>query len=199
MSEGRIDWSAIHRRLEEIGEKMEKGFAPGPEEKKQILRARAGLLARRFGTQQSRDMIEIVEFMLANEHYGIESSYVREVFPLREYTPLPCTPSFVLGLVNVRGHVISVIDIKKFFELPERGISDLNKVIIIQDRDMEFGILADSVSGVRKIDFKDIQPSLPTLKGIRVEYLRGITTERLVVLDAKKLLSDGNIVVCEEA
>lgn len=199
MSEGHIDWSAIRLRLAAINAEMAKGFSPGPEERKRILKARADLLARRSDMEKDGNCIEVVEFLLANEHYGVESGYVREVYPLREYTPLPCTPKFVLGLINVRGLVVSVIDIGKFFDLPAKGITDLNQVIIIQDRAMRFGILADSISGIREISVQDLQPSLPTLKGIREEYLRGITPERLVVLDARKLLSDGKIVVHEEA
>ncbi len=199
MSDGQIDWGVIHRRLDAINAAITRGISPSPEDRKRILRARADLLARQPGEEQVGDSIEIVEFMLADERYGIESEYVREVYPLKDYTPLPCTPSFVLGLVNVRGRIISVIDIKKFFELPEKGITDLNKVIIVNDYDMEFGILADSILGVRSIDVRGIQPSLPTLKGIREAFLRGITIERMVVLDAKKLLSDKSIVVHEEA
>jgi len=123
---------------------------------------------------------------------------VREVYPLKELTPLPCTPPFVAGIVNVRGQVISVIDIKKFFDLPERGLTDLNKVIILSDGVMEFGILADAVVDVRNIPLEKIQSGLPTLTGIREDYLRGVTAERLVILDAEKLLTDGNIVVHEE-
>jgi len=199
MSDGHIDWRAINRRLEAINAAIERGFSPSPEERKRILKARADLLARPHGAVQVGEVIEIVEFMLADERYGIESGYVREVYPLKDYTPLPCTPPFVLGLLNVRGRIISVIDIKKFFDMPRKRISDLNKVIIIHDYNMEFGILADSILGVQEIAVRDIQPPLPTLTGIREEYLRGVTGERTVILDARKLLADKKIIVHEEA
>jgi len=199
MSDGQIDWSAIHRRIEAINTSITKGFSPSPEDRKRILRARADFLARQPGREQAGDTLEVVEFILANERYGIESGYVREVYPLKDYTPLPCTPPFVIGLLNVRGRIISVIDIKKFFDMPGKGISDLNKVIIIHDYNMEFGILADSILGVQEIAVRDIQPPLPTLTGIREEYLRGVTGERTVILDARKLLTDKKIIVHEEA
>ncbi|MGA2732443.1 MAG: chemotaxis protein CheW [Syntrophobacteraceae bacterium] len=199
MSDGQIDWSAIHRRIEAINTSITKGFSPSPEDRKRILRARADFLARQPGREQAGDTLEVVEFILANERYGIESGYVREVYPLKDYTPLPCTPPFVIGLLNVRGRIISVIDIKKFFDMPGKGISDLNKVIIIHDYNMEFGILADSILGVQEIAVRDIQPPLPTLTGIREEYLRGVTGERTVILDARKLLADKKIIVHEEA
>ena len=198
MSGERIDWNRVHERIAETNAAIDKGFAPGPEKLKEILRARADELAR-DPRREDAEHVEIVEFMLANERYGLESCYVREVYPLRDYTPLPCTPPFVLGLINVRGRIISVIDIGKFFDMPEKGIGELNNVLIVRDSKMEFGILADSIVGVRKIAVERIQPSLPTLGGIRGEFLRGVTGEPLAVLDASKLLADRNIIVHEEA
>jgi len=198
MSDGPVDWGAIHRRIEAINAAIIRGFAPSLDERKRILRARAELLARQPGEEQVGETLEVVEFMLADERYGIESNFVREVYPLKDYTPLPCTPPFVLGLLNVRGRIISVIDIRKFFDMPGKGMSDLNKVIIIRDHNMEFGILADSIIGVRDIALGDIEPPLPTLAGIREEYLRGLTGEVTVVLDAKKLLADKKIIVHEK-
>ena len=135
---------------------------------------------------------------MAYERYGIESTYVSEVYPLKDLTPLPCTPAFVLGIINVRGQIISVLDLKKFFDLPEKGLTDLNKVIILRNEEMEFGILADVILGVVNVPLSYLQPTLPTLTGIREEYLKGITGERLVILDAGKLLSSRKIVVHEE-
>jgi purine-binding chemotaxis protein CheW len=199
MGDRHIDWSVIHSRLEAVNAAITRGSSPSPEERRRILKARADLLARQPGKGQDRETIEVVEFMLANERYGIESSYVREVYPLRDYTPLPCTPSFVLGLLNLRAQIISVIDIKKFFDMPDKGISDLNKVIIVSDGKMIFGILADVILDVRGIAIEDIQSSIPTLTGIREQFLRGVTGERTVILDAAKLLADKYIVVYEEA
>lgn len=163
-----------------------------------ILLARARLLAQEPEQEETAEQIEVVTFLLAHETYGIETAFVREVYPLKDLTPLPCTPAFVAGIVNVRGQVMSVVDIKKFFELPEQGLTDLNKVVILSDGIMEFGILADAIVGVRNIPLRGIQPALPTLTGVREDYLRGVTAERLVILDAAKLLTDSNIVVHEE-
>lgn len=198
MSSGKVDWNAVHQRLEAISAAIEKGLSPGPGDRERILKARAEVLARETEETKDKDSFEIVEFLLANENYGIESRYIREVYPIRDYTPLPCTPSFVLGLINVRGQIMSVINIKKFFDMPDKGISDLNKVIIIHADMMEFGILADEILGVRNVALSDIQPPPPALTGIREECLRGITREQTVILDAKRLLEDGKIVVFEE-
>ena len=177
----------------------EKGWTPAPEEKKKIFKMRAKALSQETRDKETaEEYIEIVEFMLAYEKYGIETSYVREVYPLKELTPLPGTPPFILGIINVRGEILSLIDIKKFFDLPEKGLGDLNKIIILHNEKMEFGILSDVILGVRNILLSELQQSIPTLTGIREEYLKGVTKERVVILDAEKLLSDKAIIVHEE-
>lgn len=194
----KTDWEGIHRRLASTQAAIEAGFVPAPGERRRILRERAQQLAREPQKEEAaEEQLEIVEFLLAYERYGIASSSIGEIHPLKEITPLPCTPPFVLGIMNVRGKILSVIDIRKFFELPEKGLTDLNKVIIVRDEAMEFGILADAVLGVRQLKTGDLQPSLPTLTDLRADYLRGVTEERLVVLDAGKILADPRIVVHE--
>ena len=191
------DWQEVRKRIGAAAELLNGGITP--EKEKQILRARAQSLALETGQEETAvERLEILEFLLAYETYGIEISYVCETLPLKDITPAPCTPPFVLGLINVRGRIVSVIDIKKFFDLPEKGLTDLNKVIIVHDGEMEFGILADVICGVRTFTLAELQPSLPTLTGIREQYLKGVTKERLVVLDGKKLLSDRKIIVHEE-
>jgi purine-binding chemotaxis protein CheW len=197
--EQRWDWEKIHERLAMINRRLEEHWSPGPEETRRILRTRAEDLARGNDGEASGDCFEVVEFLLGNEHYGLETSYVEDVFPFSDYTPLPGTPPFVFGLVNVRRRIVSVIDIKKFFGLPEKGITDLNKVVIIHNPVMRFGILADDVLAVRNIAADELGPPLPTLTGIRERYLKGVTAERLVVLDAPKLLADDSVIVYEEA
>ena len=136
-----------------------------------------------------------MEFKLAHERYALELMHICEVYPLKELTPLPGTPDFVLGIINVRGRILSIIDIKRFFDLPGKGLTDLNQVIILQSEEMEFGILADEIVGTRSIPASSIQTSLPTLTGIRAEYLKGVTGDRVVILDGEKILSDEKMVV----
>jgi Chemotaxis signal transduction protein len=195
-----IDWQAIHKKLAAAAATLELGMVLPPAETGKILKARARALARETERDDvNGESVEILEFSLAYENYGVESSFVREVYPLKSFTQLPGTPPFVLGIVNVRGQVYSVVDLKKFFDLPDKGLSDLNKVIIIHNPVLEFGILADAIAGIRSIRISEIQSSLPTLTGIRQDYLRGVTRERLVVLDAAKLLADKTLVVHETA
>lgn len=194
-----IDWREVHRRLEMARADAERVWAPDAGETQRVLKARAQELAREPEKAQAADaQLEVLEFILAQEKYAVESRHVREVYPLENLTPLPCTPPFVLGIINLRSEIVSVLDIKKFFDLPEKGLTDLNKVIVLQSGPMLFGILADIIVGVRRIQATEIQPSLPTLSGIRERYLRGITSDRTVLLDAGKLLADEQIIVQEQ-
>ncbi|HEX9079577.1 MAG TPA: chemotaxis protein CheW [Desulfuromonadaceae bacterium] len=167
-------------------------------EERGILKKRARALACPHRGDDAGEALECLEFLLSNETYAIEMRWVAETLPLRDITPVPCTPAFVAGIVNVRGRIVSVIDVRTFFDLPHRGLSDLNKVIIVQDAGMVFGILADAVLGLRTVPLVELQMSIPTLTGVREEYLRGVTRDRTTILDGRRLLADRNLVVQEE-
>src|SRR3990170_7439035 len=154
-----IDWNQVHHRIETAQVAIERGLTPTLEEQKKILKARAKALAQEpKGKEVAQENIEVVEFLLAYEKYGIETSYVREVYPLKELTPLPCTPPFVLGIVNVRGRILPVLDLKMFFDLPAEGLTDLHRVILLEGDDLVLGLLADATVGVRTIPADALQP-----------------------------------------
>jgi purine-binding chemotaxis protein CheW len=123
----------------------------------------------------------------------VESRAVIEVQPLRDMTPLPGTPAFVRGIVNLRGRVLAVYDLKSYFDLPDHGITDLHRIVVVAGRDFELGLLADVVVGVRRLARADIAP--PPLSAIAAEYLLGVGEGRLVVLDLERILADPRILV----
>ena len=165
----------------------------------EILKARARVLARPMKQADAAEQtMEVVVFELAREMYAIEHAWVREVIRLEELTPLPCTPAFVRGIINVRGQILPVIDVKKFFDLPDEGITDLHRVIIVHAHGIEVGILADTVTSVRSIALSTVQASLPTLSGIRAAYLKGVSDDHVVILDVSRILSDPKLIVNEE-
>jgi purine-binding chemotaxis protein CheW len=177
----------------------EHGAAIPPDLERYLLKARAEALARELTPDATAsEFLEVVEFDLASERYAFPIAEIRGVSLLHELTPVPCTPAFVLGIINLHGEIRTVIDLKKFFDLPDAGITELNKIILIQHGDLPLGILADAIRGVRRIALADLQPTLPTLTDIRADYLRGVTSDRLVVLDALKILSDKRILVDDE-
>jgi len=165
---------------------------------KEILRLRARALARTAVAPSEGTLLELIEFRLAQERYAVEGCHVQEVCTLGELTPLPCTPPFVRGIVNVRGRIVPVLDLKRFFDLSEEGLTDLHRIILVRRHDLELGLLADVVTGLRSLPMESLQPSLPTLTGIRGDYLKGVTADGLVVLDLVRILADPRILVEEE-
>ena len=164
----------------------------------QLLKERAQALARPAESASPCATLELLEFKLASERYAVETRHVGEVHPLRDLTPLPGTPPFVRGIVNLRGRIVPVFDLKKFFDLPEQGLTDLHRIIVVRGNDLELGLLADVVVSVRLIAADTLSPPLPTLSGIGAEYLKGVSEERLVVLDLERILADPRIVVDDE-
>jgi purine-binding chemotaxis protein CheW len=191
-----IDWDEIKRRVASLQEVIEQKKILSPEENHSLLKERSHALALRENDHAApKKCIEIIVFRLAYETYGIETAFVREVYPLKEMTTLPGTPSFVIGIINVRGRIVSVIDLKKFFNLPEKGLGELNKVIIMDNERMEFGILADVVEGTQSVALEEIMAPPPSIIGIGRKYLKGITKERIVMLEAEGILNDESIII----
>lgn len=191
-----INWQEIKNKVNFFQDALSQKILLSPEEKRAKLKARAQVLAEEEKDNiTQKEFIEIIYFRLASETYAIETAFVREVYPLKDYTTLPGVPAFIIGIINVRGQIISVIDLKKFFNLPEKGIGELNKVIIIQNEFMEFGILSDVILGVKSIPFDFIQASLSNFSGIGSNYLKGVTNEHLIILNAKNILEDEKIII----
>lgn len=197
--ESTINWEAIHERLQANKELIERGGTHDAASTRKILKERAAELAKEPSSADcQKDAVIVIEFILANEKYAFELSFIQEIYPLKNLTKIPCTPNYVIGIINVRGQMISVVDLKPLFELSGQKITKAHKAILLHHENMNFGVLADEIIGTRKIKISEIQESLPTLNGVRDAYLKGVTTEGVAVLDARRLLSDGSIVVHEK-
>jgi purine-binding chemotaxis protein CheW len=200
MSTEKIDWAGIHKRMAAAEAAIASVGHASRDQTGRVLKARAAILARQGDDGETQvETLEVLAFVLGQEKYGIETRYVREVIPLNDLTPLPGCPPFVMGIVNVRGQVLSVIDIRKLLDLPQRGVGDQDRVIVLRHERMEFGILGNSIQGVVQVPVDELQESLPTLTGIRADFLRGVTRERMAVLDGARLLAAEKVIVREEA
>jgi len=98
----------------------------------------------------------------------------------------------------LRGRILTVLDLRKLFDLPPRGLTELNRVILLRGQDTELGLLADSIGGVRQVVVSELQRSLSGLSGLRERFVQGITAQMLVVLDGARLLSDDSLKVNDE-
>ncbi len=160
------------------------------------LRRRARLLARRKEAPRAagEDLLA-VEIVLASERYAVECAYVREVQTLRDLTPLPGTPPWIAGVVNVRGEILSVTDLRRLFALREKGLPEQTKLVVLEGEGRAFGVVADTVVGTRSVPLSSIAPPPPTIDGPGRSFLRGVAADGLIVLDALRILTDPSLVV----
>jgi purine-binding chemotaxis protein CheW len=127
---------------------------------------------------------QYIGFRVGGEEYGIELLRVREVIRPREITRLPRTPSFVRGIINLRGDVIPVFDLRDKFSLPAKADDEDTRVIVTDLEGRLVGMVVDAASQVVRIPAADIEPAPPVLGGFRQEHLHGIGKlgDRLVIL-----------------
>lgn len=194
---GAQHWDEIRHRLSGIESRLVTEFAPDPEEVRNRLRQRARELARPVPQVETGATLDLQVFELSQEIYAIETRYVDEVVQLKMMAPIPCTPDYILGLINVRGRMVSVLDIRCFFGLPFKGLSDLNSVVVIADDQMEFGLLTDRIQNPVVLPESRVLPPPANLQGIRADYLLGVTADQWTLLDGQKLLADPRLVVEE--
>ncbi|MEI6414777.1 MAG: chemotaxis protein CheW [Pseudomonadota bacterium] len=195
MTHDLIDWEAIHHRLATAAAGISGHLDQSPEEVRRILEARARTAAQAPAKPDESGHLEILGFSLAGETYAIETRHVREVCRLKDLTALPGAPPFLAGVMNLRGQILAIIDLRKVFEFPDRGLTELNRVIVLRGDGNELGLLADAIEGVRLLATSALQDCLPTLTGVREKFLKGVTGQMLVVLDGGRLLEDPGLKV----
>jgi purine-binding chemotaxis protein CheW len=138
-------------------------------------------------------VIQLVTFRLKDETYGINVMQVQEVLRVTEIAPVPGAPPFVLGIVNLRGNVVTVIDTRTRFGLPTTDLDDASRIVIIESEQQVVGMLVDSVAEVVELRQSaiDSAPSIGNEDSSR--YIQGVAsrdTDLLIVVDLNKLLSD---------
>jgi purine-binding chemotaxis protein CheW len=163
-----------------------------------VLRRRAQALSRPLVEVETEKNLSLVAYHMGGENYAVDVRHVREIRALENLTTVPCTPDFVAGVVNLRGRLLSVIDIRKFLSIAHGGITDLTRVVIISANAFEVGLLAESVSGIRDVALSDIHPSGGFTKTASQKHILGVTDDLLTILDVASLLRDPRIVVKEE-
>ncbi|MES9971864.1 MAG: chemotaxis protein CheW [Candidatus Thiodiazotropha sp.] len=138
-------------------------------------------------------LIQFVTFILMDEVYGINVMQVQEVLRITEIAPVPGAPSYVLGIINLRGNVVTVIDTRTRFGLPTKEVDDASRIIVIESEKQVVGILVDAVAEVVELREMEIDaaPNVGTEESSR--YIQGVATQEdslLILVDLNKLLTD---------
>ena len=137
---------------------------------------------------------EILTFRLGDGEYSVPAQYVREVQALGDVTPLPFTPAFVVGLVNLRGRLLTALDIRPLLDMAEAPPSSQAFLLILTVNGIEVGLMADAVVEVRRSD-EQLAPVLSTMAGRGVGWVRGVDRRLCLLLDPPTLLADPRLAV----
>ena len=135
---------------------------------------------------------QLVVFGIADEEFGVDIIQVQEIVRLQEITKVPNAPAFVEGIINLRGRVIPLVDLRKRFNFSQKEHDDDSRIIVTTIEENLIGIIVDSVAEVLRIEEEAIEPAPPIVAGVGREYLEGvgkIDNRLIVLLELEQILS----------
>ena len=151
--------------------------------------------------QYGGELIQLVSFSLSNEEYGVEVLRVREIIRMPGITKMPNTPYFVEGIINLRGKVIPIVNLRKRFGLTEEQYSNQTRIMVMDIAGGLVGLVVDAVSEVIRIHSEEIQPPPPLVSGnVTQEFISGVFNhaERLlIIMDISRMFSDEEYTLLE--
>jgi len=142
--------------------------------------------------KQDAELMQLVTFSIGEEEFGVDILKVQEIIRMMEITKVPRAPEFVEGVINLRGKVIPIIDLRRRFGLSARGHDKHTRIIVIEINNMIVGFVVDSVSEVLRIPSSTVEPPPPVVSGLESEYISGVgklEDRLLILLDLDMLLS----------
>jgi purine-binding chemotaxis protein CheW len=140
------------------------------------------------------DFLQVVSFKLHKEEYAIEITKAKEIILLEGITKVPQMPDFIEGIINLRGEVIPVLDLRKRLQLHCTEMGEHTRIVVVRMGTRIMGLIVDSVSQVMKIPKSEIKEPPETIAGLAGDYLIGVgkVNERLILLlDIDKVISAG--------
>jgi purine-binding chemotaxis protein CheW len=189
----------------------------GVSREKQILSERAARLSERLDEEDLGEQMSLLLIQLGSELFGLDARSVDRVQPVEQLTRVPRVPEWVRGVTNLRGRLVSVVDLVRFFGLPDRSQANGNGeqgqqyLVVVKMAEMEVALLASSVLSVEDIPTGGLKEAEGMVRGLRAEYVLGIaerspdrvqtnggTSDLIVVLDLQALLGDDRLIVHEE-
>ncbi len=136
-------------------------------------------------TQQlSGEVVQVVSFRLGGEEYGVDISQVQEIIRLVEITHVPRAPRFMEGVINLRGQLIPIIDLRTRFGMPRIDATKSTRIVVTEIGNKRVGIVVDSVSEVLNIPIENVEPAPEMVAGVGTEYIQGVGKlgERLIIM-----------------
>lgn len=142
--------------------------------------------------KQDAELLQLVTFSISEEEFGVNILKVQEIIRTMEITKVPRSPHFVEGVINLRGKVIPIIDLRKRFGLKAKPGDKDTRIIVIEINNIIVGFVVDAVSEVLRIPAGTVEPPPPVVAGIESDYISGVgklNDRLLIMLDLDKILS----------
>ena len=138
-------------------------------------------------------MRQFVKFDVGNEEFGVDIEQVREIIKIQEFLKVPKTPKFIEGLINLRGKVLTVFNLRKRLGMKNQAFDENSKIIIVDSNDLLIGFTVDVVSEIIRIPDDAVENTPPTVTGIDKRFLAGVAKsddKLLLLLDLSQVLSN---------
>jgi purine-binding chemotaxis protein CheW len=190
-----FDWQHARERLKAAALAFEEAGKASGEDEDRVLRERARQMAENADVARSETgpTIDIITFAVTGAKYALEADYINEVIRLTELTPIPSAPAHIMGITNLRGTVLTVVDACELFGLPRRGLSDGAYIAVFGREQPECGILVHHASEVTRIAVSEIGPYTAPSPDIGGAYAKGLLAGGQVLLDGEKLLNSPDL------
>jgi purine-binding chemotaxis protein CheW len=158
------------------------------------------VLEKTFEEEEDTQRGKFLTFALGEEVYGIEIIYVTEIIGIQPITQIPEVPNFVKGIINLRGKIIPVIDVRLKFKKNEVDYNDRTCIIVVDIKDTSVGLIVDNVAEVLDIPDENIVPPPDVKIGFQNRYIKGVgkvETEVKLLLDCNRLFEDKEVEILE--
>ena len=134
--------------------------------------------------QLSGEVIQVVSFQLGSEEYGVDISQVQEIIRMVEITHVPRAPRFMEGVINLRGQLIPIIDLRTRFGMPRIDATKSTRIIVTEIGSKRVGIVVDSVSEVLNLPIENVEEAPEMIAGVGTEYIQGVgkLNDRLIIM-----------------
>lgn len=214
-----IDWNIIHKRLIDSSARLTWGDDLADEALQQAWMSRAAQVAQTLEEQEQGEQMEVAVIRLGRERYGLEVKFIFDIRMEENITRVPRVPTWVAGVVNLRGQVLSVVDLQRFLGLPaseKAPDAGPRHLLLLQTPQMELALLVDEVLSIQNLPVNRIQEAASVLRGLPMEYVQGVyidnkaggdkavpingseATSLLTILNLATLLADKKLIVQEE-
>jgi purine-binding chemotaxis protein CheW len=208
-----FDWEGARQRIAAVEAALAGVGEASPEVTERIWARRAAQLARMPVEEDVGEQVALLVVRIGREVYGIDVQHIHDIRSAGQVTPVPRVPDWVVGVVNLRGHILSVIDLPRFFGLARAGRNrngaERPCLVVVEAPEMEVALLVDEVMTVEMFSADRVLGASDTIRGITPEYVHGVIDSSegdtpsggmgfLVVLNLPAVLSDERLIIHEE-